>query len=331
MTIKHLVIGGGGPGGIINYGIMKQAYKDNIWKYENIKSIYSSSMGSIMGLMILLNLDWEWIDDYIIKRPWNDLINISSHDYLNLLKDKGLISQNVISEVLNPLLKAVDLDIDITLLDLYNKFNKEFHCFTCNINTESVIELINISHKTHPNLLLVDAIFMTCTVPLLCKPICKDDKCYLDGGLLANVPIDECLKDTKCNLDEVLVAKYKRNIIPKKISNNTSVWTYLLDLFSAIGSKLLIECENKQNSNLLIIVGTMENNKLGSFQYWFEVINSQKERELLVEAGMNSFKVFAKENKNKILDSILMKNKEDKNKYLLYKKTNNILKRSISF
>ena len=106
MTIKHLVIGGGGPGGIINYGIMKQAYKDNIWKYENIKSIYSSSMGSIMGLMILLNLDWEWIDDYIIKRPWNDLINISSHDYLNLLKDKGLISQNVISEVLNPLLKS---------------------------------------------------------------------------------------------------------------------------------------------------------------------------------------------------------------------------------
>jgi predicted acylesterase/phospholipase RssA len=44
------------------------------WKnLENIKSIYGTSMGAIIGTILVLNYDWETIDDYLIKRPWNNI------------------------------------------------------------------------------------------------------------------------------------------------------------------------------------------------------------------------------------------------------------------
>ena len=91
MTIKHIVLCGGGPVGLTSYGILRELTFQNIIDFKNIKSIYSTSIGSIIGVIYILNMDWEWMDDFLIKRPWINLINISSHDYLNLLTTKGLL------------------------------------------------------------------------------------------------------------------------------------------------------------------------------------------------------------------------------------------------
>ena len=53
MTIKHLVVGGGGPGGFLNYGALKESNLQGLWHYNNIKSIYSTSAGAVISLPIL--------------------------------------------------------------------------------------------------------------------------------------------------------------------------------------------------------------------------------------------------------------------------------------
>ena len=69
MTIKHIVLCGGGPIGIVSYGAIKELMINKIINYKDIKSIYSTSIGCFISLIILFNLNFEWIDDFIVKRP----------------------------------------------------------------------------------------------------------------------------------------------------------------------------------------------------------------------------------------------------------------------
>ena len=82
MTIEHIVLGAGGPVGLVSYGILRELTENNFIKYENIKSIYATSIGTFIGLIYILNIEWDWIDDYLIKRPWEQLLNFTSNDYL---------------------------------------------------------------------------------------------------------------------------------------------------------------------------------------------------------------------------------------------------------
>jgi len=43
---------------------------------------------------------------------------------------------------------------------------------------------------------------MSSTVPTLLAPICDDKCCYIDGGLICNYPIDNCLQE--CKAENVL-------------------------------------------------------------------------------------------------------------------------------
>jgi hypothetical protein len=39
MTIKHIVISGGGPTGLLSYGALRCLAKENFWKLADITSI----------------------------------------------------------------------------------------------------------------------------------------------------------------------------------------------------------------------------------------------------------------------------------------------------
>ena len=77
MTIKHLVISGGGPIGLLTYGIASQLAKKGFWQLADIQSIYGCSVGAYLGVVLSLGYEWEWLDDYFIKRPWEKLIESS--------------------------------------------------------------------------------------------------------------------------------------------------------------------------------------------------------------------------------------------------------------
>ena len=121
MTIKHLVFGGGGAGGYAIYGVIKHLAENNFWNIENIKSIYSTSIGGLIGIYTSLKYDWNIIDDYLIKRPWNKVINIKPINIINMWNEKGMLNEDVIKLILKPLLEAKDLDENITLKELFSE------------------------------------------------------------------------------------------------------------------------------------------------------------------------------------------------------------------
>ena len=142
MTIKHLVLAGGGAAGFSVYGALKYLNQKSFFSLNNINSIYASSAGSIIGGLIILAKDWKLLDDYILKRPWNKLININPTALLNLWQQKGIFDKNMITEILKPFLKINDLNETITLKELYNKTKIDFYIYTTNLNS-NIFEIVD--------------------------------------------------------------------------------------------------------------------------------------------------------------------------------------------
>ena len=68
MPIQHIVLSGGGPIGLAHLGALKELEQSNIWKLSDLKSVYGTSAGGMLGLLLCLKYDWETVIDYFVKR-----------------------------------------------------------------------------------------------------------------------------------------------------------------------------------------------------------------------------------------------------------------------
>jgi len=233
MTFKHLVISGGGPILIQILAAIQHLEKNNILNLNEIESIYGTSSGAIMGTLICLKYDWETINDYIIKRPWHDVFPIKIQNIFESYNTKGLFDIKTIEKCFKPLLDAKDIPMDINLNDFYKLSNIELHFFTFDVNEYKIQD---ISYVTHPELTLMKALQMTCALPILVKPVCVDEKCYIDGGLACNYPLNYCIQSGK-NPDEILGFKNKYNSDKSNINEESTLLDFILTfLFKALFS-----------------------------------------------------------------------------------------------
>ena len=199
--IEHIVINGGGPTGLISYGALKHLFEHNFLHMDNIKSIYGTSIGGIVGTILSLKYDWNILDDYFIKRPWENVFKIEPDNLFEMYYSKGIFQFSIVNEIMKHLLTAKDLSVSITLQEFYEFTNIDHHFFTVEMNS---FKKVDLNHKSHPDLCLITALEMSSAVPILCKPVFIEDNCYIDGGLFDNYPINECLLNEKCTEEHIL-------------------------------------------------------------------------------------------------------------------------------
>lgn len=233
MTIKHLVISGGGPTLIHVLGAIQHLEKEEFICLKNIETIYGTSAGAIVGVLICLGYDWETINDYIIKRPWQDVFPIKVQSIFDAYTKKGIFDISTIEKCFKPLLDAKDISMSITLEEFFGLSNIELHLFSFEIND---YKMHDISYLTHPNLSLIQAIQMTCSLPLLISPVCIDDKCYIDGGVFCNYPLNYCIESGK-SLDEILGLKNNYCSDKNIVNSESTLMDFLLSfIFKAVFS-----------------------------------------------------------------------------------------------
>ena len=90
MPIKHLVIPGGGPTGIKALGALQYLEQNGFWSIHEIETIYATSAGAILSVLLCLKFDWETVNDYVIKRPWHDVFPIKVQNVLDAYTKKGI-------------------------------------------------------------------------------------------------------------------------------------------------------------------------------------------------------------------------------------------------
>jgi predicted acylesterase/phospholipase RssA len=248
MPIKHLVISGGGPIMIQILGAIQHLEKNNFLDMKNIESIYGTSAGAIVAILICLKFDWETINDYIIKRPWQDVFPIKVQNIFDAYTKKGIFDIKTIEKCFKPLLDAKDISMDINLEDFYKLSNIELHMFSFEINEYKVQD---ISYLTHPKLSLLTAVQMTCGLPVLVTPVCIEDKCYIDGGLSCNYPLNYCIESGKVP-DEILGFKNKYSIENNNINEESNILDFLLSfLFKAVFSLSTSHIQSELTNEIL--------------------------------------------------------------------------------
>ena len=124
-----------------------------------------------------------------------------------------------------------DIPINVTMHEFYKITNIEIHIFTTDVMK---FELVDISYKTHPDWRLIDAVYSSCSIPIIFSPFIKDSKCYCDGGLLLNYPLDKCVENG-ANPDEILGFCSELNIAGEDVFNeNSSLLDYVIVILKKI-------------------------------------------------------------------------------------------------
>ena len=87
MSIKHLVMSGGGPIGISFLGAINYLCDVNFINITEIESFYATSIGTIISVFICLEYDWPTINKYAIERPWKDIFKLNAKSYYFIISN----------------------------------------------------------------------------------------------------------------------------------------------------------------------------------------------------------------------------------------------------
>jgi predicted acylesterase/phospholipase RssA len=295
-----------------------------VWDIKNIKSIYGSSVGSYIAIILALQYEWSVMDDYLIKRPWEKIfVSTSGHvnsssdppdsassssssssgptsalsdaknklDYVfRFYNNHGLYGIKEFTETLRPALQGKDIPMNVTFQEFYDKTGIEIHFFVTEMNK---FQAVDFSYKTHPTQSLIEACYMSCCYPFGFTPIYRDGCCYIDGGVINDYPVNECFSDQKCNIDEILGVKMLWEKKPANLSDKSSVLQFVSTFFNQIKANLFENRPTKPIPNEVVCVS-----KVFSSQDWINWVKDENYRRELVLRGDTFANVFLSYRRN---------------------------------
>jgi predicted acylesterase/phospholipase RssA len=295
-NIKHLVISSGVMYFLSFYGALKHTHQQGIWKVEKLESIYATSAGALTAIIIILGYDWQILDNYFINRPWQNTYKLNMASFFNMFQDCGLFDIKAVENVLHPLLNGKNIEPNITLKDFYELIPIDLHFFTTNLNTFSKID---ISHTTHPDWTVIEAVYASACAPLLLVPLLKDGETYIDGAFFVKNPLNECLLNN-AKSDEILCINKKSDFL-KSYSKNPSIddsktpgftfpplFNYIYKIITVVGEKLIIPVPKIQHE-MQIGKSTIDEHDI------YSIINDSENRKNFIDHGVEVATQFTNE------------------------------------
>jgi len=277
-TIKHIVISGGGIIGFAQYGVLRESNLRGLWSFENIESIYGTSVGSILGVFLSLKFEWSVLDDYIIKRPWQQVIHFTMYSIIQSLESRGILNIKIIEDILTPVLRAKNIDTNVTMREFYELTNIELHIFVTELNHFNIID---ICYLEYPDWKLIDAVYASCAIPIMFAPLLKESKCYVDGGFILNYPLKPCIQSGKDPNEILGICQHMGKIQNIIIDNNSTLFDFIFSIFN----KMILNILNNHTYDNLKYGIVLNTTRLGLYDI-FEFASSKEKRIEMVDYGV---------------------------------------------
>ena len=297
-VIKHLILPGGGITGLVAYGALKEAHENGLWNIDNIESIYGTSAGAIVAVILALKYEWKIVDEYIIRRPWHQICDFNMYALIESIAKRGIFDIRIIREMFSPLFKGLDLSVDITMAEFYEWSKIDLHVFSSEIN---VFELVDISHKTHPDWTVIEAVYASACLPILFSPFLKDGKYYADGGFFLNYPLKPCLTCGNDPKEILSVCKRDYKKMQVGLSEDGSLFDYILIIFNKMLQNVLMLGDNETHIDNEIVIKC----PLVSIYDLYVMVSSSENRTKWIENGINATREFLKKQQGEDLSGIV--------------------------
>lgn len=285
--IKHLILSGGGWKGFYMLGVLQKLFNEKYMNIDKIQSIWGTSVGSLIGVFLCLKLEWDSVIDFCINKPFKmNEIELTFDNILKIYNTCGIFDIELFYNMIN-LFNAQNLDLkNITLKEFYEFSKKELHIFAVNYDT---LETVDFNHETHPDIKLIEAVYCSCSIPLIFKPLKINNVVYLDGGINEHFPTIKCCKLKE--KDETL-GIYIKTLGQDRKESDINILNYSIDLlYNIIFKKQEKHLENLKNQ--LIITTPYFN-----FEKVKHILIEKEKRKKIVEEGKNYAYIYLNTRKN---------------------------------
>ena len=280
--IKSIIISGGGHSVFTFYGIIKQALLSKYIVYENLESLYGTSAGSLICLLIALNIETEVLDNYLINKPWQELFHLTFDSFMHLYETFGIFNNDIFVDIFSHLFAYKELDVNITFEEFYQYNNLDIHLYSTKLEN---LEYTDFNHLTTPKMKVLDAIHASCAVPFIFPPYKQDTAYYLDGSIMIDLPLEPAL--TKHDKEEVLVIKkFSESIVLKE---NPNLLDYMGFVFVNLIHKIII-CNNQHIENFIVV-----KDNIVSLDDILQMASQKEKRNNAIQSGMDLFELFYQE------------------------------------
>ena len=298
--VTDLVLAGGAYYALAELGVIQEYIASGIkplFVPERLKHIYGTSVGSILAVLFTLNIPLDEIVNYVVHRPWSQMFEFQPQKLFSLFKLKSLYSnKETIEEMLKPFFNALDIDIEtFTMRDMYERTRKTTYIYTASLYG---FQLMEISYKTHPDLLVARAVSMSSAIPLIFEPIKYDGHCYMDGGTCMNYPLEPCLKRANINsrILGVRINYLKSENVEEEEPEIKTMWESLFVFFSQAINKTFSTFDKEFDYQHLYEIHASHikeyviDTRTGShFEYLTKLLYSAEERQNFMNYGKEVF------------------------------------------
>lgn len=281
--IRHIVMSGGGVAGFSFYGTLRESSNQGLWNINDIQTMYGTSIGAAMATIIALKYDWDVLDDFFIKRPWQNIYHFDINQVFLTFQNKGIFNKDVIKNTFLPLFKGKDIPIDVTLKEFYDIIKIELHYFATDVNK---FKEIDFSYKTHPDWKVIDAIYASCALPVLLQPLITEDGCYSDGGIFSNYPLLQCIQN---GADPEEIFGINRCSVLQLESLNITEDSSIIDYLFNIVNKLVERVLNNRKDSIKIKKEVIIKAPTMSLYNIYLAASTIDERLRLIQRGVDSF------------------------------------------
>ena len=292
---RHLVLSGGGADGIILYGAVRRMIERGYMDMASIRSVHAVSVGSLIAVSLLLGYEVNYLDDYVVRRPWNKAFPASGINLSQVLLEKGLFDSELIVEVVRPLLEACDLSPDITLSEFDKWTGRRLFLYTTNVN-EFPLSSTELSGETHPSLPLSMALRMTCCYPMVFTPVLHEGGCYVDGGLMTKCPLRYCIKWLQSiggDVSRILTFTCETTPEGKRVDTGTGMVEYARHLVDMMNHYIVMKEDEVLKGETSSVVRCF-NAETDSARVWYTCIHEEGKRKEYVKAGIKFADIYLK-------------------------------------
>ena len=245
--LTHLFISGSHLWGLYNLGIIRyiQAYPHYFTK---IKDIGGVSFGAITASLIILNIDISTIEKFFYKVVENEDLKLINYDkLLNIIYEKGIQDISIYFDILEEELNEFK---GLTFADISKKYGKNLHILALCVSTG---ELTLFNTDNTPNVVIVEAIKASSSVPIISTPVEIDGYLYCDPCITNNTLL-EYFPDIPKNQILSIIHKFNTTVKVYEKGYKLTNMEYYINLMSIYYRKQsYISTTSNINDNTLVI------------------------------------------------------------------------------